>query len=79
MLVNSVDTILVWIMSVASKCPSKEKFYVANTISAAVLRGIWLIRNDKFLWNGGSTYLIPTQLLLRYTFCGTVVSSICHI
>jgi hypothetical protein len=33
-------------ISVASKWMSRDKFYVANTISAAVLRGIWLTRNE---------------------------------
>jgi hypothetical protein len=33
-------------MSVASKWISRERFYVANIISAAVLRGMWLTRND---------------------------------
>jgi hypothetical protein len=33
-------------ISVASKWMSRDKFYVANTISASVLRGIWLIRNE---------------------------------
>jgi hypothetical protein len=34
----------------ASKWLSKEKFYVANTISTAVLRGIWLTLSD-FVFN----------------------------
>jgi hypothetical protein len=34
------------IESVAAKWLHKEKFYVPNTISTAVLRGMWLIRND---------------------------------
>jgi hypothetical protein len=38
-------------MSVASKWISREKFYMANTISAALLRGVWLMRNDfVFKW-----------------------------
>jgi hypothetical protein len=32
--------------SVASKWLSRDKFYIANTISAAVLRGIWLTRKE---------------------------------
>jgi hypothetical protein len=37
-------------ISVAAKWLSKEKYYVTNLISSAVLRGIWLIRND-FVFN----------------------------
>jgi hypothetical protein len=33
-------------ISVAGKWLNKKKFYVTNMISAAVLRGIWLVRND---------------------------------
>jgi hypothetical protein len=33
-------------ISVASKWLSKEKYFVTNLISSAVLRGIWLTRND---------------------------------
>jgi hypothetical protein len=33
-------------LSVAGKWLNKDKFYVANMISTAVLRGIWLVRND---------------------------------
>jgi hypothetical protein len=36
-------------ISVASKWLSRDKFYVVNTISATVLRGIWLTRN-KFVF-----------------------------
>jgi hypothetical protein len=35
-------------LSVAGKRLNKDKFYVANMISSAVLRGIWLVRNDFF-------------------------------
>jgi hypothetical protein len=37
-------------VSVASKWLCVEKFYVINVISTAVLRGLWLIRND-FVFN----------------------------
>jgi hypothetical protein len=38
-------------MFVASKWISREKCYMANTISAAALRGVWLTRNDfDFKW-----------------------------
>jgi hypothetical protein len=33
-------------ISVASRWISKQKCYVVNIISTAVLRGLWLIRND---------------------------------
>jgi hypothetical protein len=33
-------------ISVASKWLSKEKIYVVNIITAVVLRGLWLTRND---------------------------------
>jgi hypothetical protein len=36
---------------VASKWLSKEKYFVTNLISSALLRGIWLTRND-FVFNG---------------------------
>jgi hypothetical protein len=38
-------------ISIASKWLSRDKYYVANTISAAVLRGIWLIRNEFVFHN----------------------------
>jgi hypothetical protein len=38
---------------VASKGLSRDKFYIANTISAAMLRGIWLIRNELFFAKSG--------------------------
>jgi hypothetical protein len=37
-------------LSVASKWLHEDKFYVANTISAVVLRGLWLTNND-FVFN----------------------------
>jgi hypothetical protein len=37
-------------ISIAAKWLSKEKYYVTNLISSAVLREIWLIRND-FVFN----------------------------
>jgi hypothetical protein len=40
-------------ISVASKGLSRDKFYIANTISAAMLRGIWLIRNELFFAKSG--------------------------
>jgi hypothetical protein len=36
--------------SVASKWLQKEKYYCVNVISSAVMRGIWLKRND-FIFN----------------------------
>jgi hypothetical protein len=41
-----VDYILV-----ASKWLSNDKFYIANTISTVVLRGVWLIRNEFVFQN----------------------------
>jgi hypothetical protein len=38
-------------ISIASKWLSRDKYYVANTISVAVLRGIWLIRNEFVFHN----------------------------
>jgi hypothetical protein len=38
------------LISVAEKWLHKEKFYVVNMISSAVMRGIWLVRND-FVFN----------------------------
>jgi hypothetical protein len=38
-------------ISVASKWLSRDKFYIANTILVAVLRGIWLIRNEFVFQN----------------------------
>jgi hypothetical protein len=37
-------------VSVASKWLHEDKYYVENTISTAVLRGLWLTRND-FVFN----------------------------
>jgi hypothetical protein len=38
-------------ISVVSKWLSRDKFYVANTISVVVLTGIWLIRNEFVFHN----------------------------
>jgi hypothetical protein len=37
-------------LSVASKWVCTEKHYMTNVISSAVMRGVWLIRND-FIFN----------------------------
>jgi hypothetical protein len=49
-------------MSVASKWISRERFYIANIISATVLRGMWLTRNDFVLKN---QVWIDVKLVLR--------------
>jgi hypothetical protein len=56
-------------LSVATKWLQKEKMYCANVISTAVLRGIWLVRNDmifnKQVWSSVKWVLRKTVKILR--------------
>jgi hypothetical protein len=49
-------------ISIASKWLSAENFYVANVISCAVLRGLWLTRNDSVFNNQG---WLDVKLILK--------------
>jgi hypothetical protein len=55
-------------ISVASKWIQKEKYYCVNIISSAVMRGIWLTRNDfifnKHAWSDVKAVLRRNQKLI---------------
>jgi hypothetical protein len=40
-------------ISVAEKWLHKEKYYVVNPISSAILRGVWLTSNDSLITRSG--------------------------
>jgi hypothetical protein len=49
-------------LSVAAKWLSKKKYYCANIVSTAVLRGLWLIRNNMVF---NAQVWVDVKLVLR--------------